>query len=149
MAKRRYDSVKGEFEGESENWSTKTGKKSKAEQAAQQKVKATGEQQYAIDASTGAIETKGGMEKAIKDFMASKKTVEPAKEEVAPAPAPEAPAEDESKKPWGNSGKFNLKQANTAKSNIKTMLGSQYDEEFWTDEMVEEFMESNPDIYKE
>lgn len=151
LAKQKYDVVKGEFEGESENWSTKGGKKSAAEKEAIQKVKATGEQQYAIDKATGAIETKGGMAKAIKEFV-DKKT-QP-KEEIpaqtpAQAPAAEAPAPapDTSKMPWGKSGKFSVKDSDTARANIKEMMGGEYDEEFWTDDVLEEFMEGNPTIY--
>lgn len=153
MAKRRYDQVKGEFEGESESWSTKTGKKSAAEKAAAQKVKSTGEQQYAIDASTGAIETKGGMKKALKDFADKKKAPEAApvmeekvEEKVAteqPAPIVENP---EDKKPWG-SGKYNIGQKNKAIASIKKELGDEYDPEIWEDETnLEEFIESNPTI---
>lgn len=150
LAKKRYDSVKGEFEGETENWQTKGGKKSAAEQAAIQKVKSTGEQQYAIDASTGAIETKGGLKKAMKDFAEKKKApvVEEPKvaEPVAEAPV-EAPKENpEDKKPWG-SGKYNIGQKNKAISVIKEMLGDEYDAEIWEDEgSLEEFIEQNPTI---
>jgi len=150
MAKRRYDTVKGEFLGESESWSTKTGKKSAAEQAAVEKAKATGEQQYAIDASTGAIETKGGLKKAMKDFAEKKKA--PVVEEPKVAePAAEAPVEapkenPEDKKPWG-SGKYNIGQKNKAISVIKEMLGDEYDAEIWEDEgSLEEFIEQNPTI---
>lgn len=158
MAKRRYDTVKGEFLGESESWSTKTGKKSAAEQAAIEKAKATGEQQYAIDASTGAIETKGGMKKALKDFAEKKKAPEkaPVVEEkveesvTAEQPAKEQPApvieNPEDKKPWG-SGKYNIGQKNKAIASIKKELGDEYDPEIWEDETnLEEFIESNPTI---
>ena len=152
MAKKRYDTVKGEFEGESKNWSTKTGKKSAAEKAAIQKAKSTGEQQFAIDSSTGAIETKGGMKKALKDFAEKKKA--PVVEEKVEEKVEEQPAQNEQpvaenpedKKPWG-SGKYNIGQKNKALNKIKAELGDEYDAEIWEDEStLEEFIDSQPTI---
>lgn len=150
LAKKKYDTVKGEFEGETENWETKGGKKSAAEKAAIEKVKATGEQQYAIDASTGAIETKGGMKKAMQEFAAKKKAPvveEKVEEKVEEQVQPEQPKENpEDKKPWG-SGKYNLGQKKKVMEKIKQELGDEYDAELWEDETnLEEFIEANPTI---
>lgn len=77
VAKRRYDSVKGEFESESTVFDeTKKGRAGKEEQAAKQKAQATGEEQAVIDASTGGIKLKPG-------------TVIPKPLPVAPQPAPQ------------------------------------------------------------
>lgn len=146
LAKQKYDTVKGEFEGESENWSTKGGKKSAAEKEAIEKVKETGEQQYAIDKASGAIETKGGMAKAIKEFVEEKKKPAPAKEEVKVEEKVEEKP-DTSKMPWGKSGKFTVADSEVARNKIKAEMGENYDEEFWTDEFLEEFMEQNPTVY--
>lgn len=143
LAKKKYDTVKGEFEGESENWSTKGGKKSATEKEAIEKVQETGEQQYVIDPENKAIETKD----KIKKFIEEKK--EPAAP-VQETPAPEEKTEEqveEQEVAWGKSGKFTNKQADKARMNIKNMMGDEYDEEFWTDDVLEEFMESNPEIY--
>ena len=61
VAKRRYDSVKGEFESESTVFEeTKKGRLSKEEMAAKQKAKATGEEEAVINPSTGGIKLKPG-----------------------------------------------------------------------------------------
>lgn len=61
VAKRRFDSVKGEFEGESDVFSeSKPGRSSKEESAAKQKAEATGEEQYVASQKTGGIKLKPG-----------------------------------------------------------------------------------------
>lgn len=61
VGKRRYDSVKGEFEGENENFSeTKKGRPGKEEAAAKQKAQASGEEQAVINQNTGGIKSKPG-----------------------------------------------------------------------------------------
>ena len=61
VAKRRYDTVKGEFEGESSVFNeTKKGRPAADEKAAKQKAQATGEEQAVINQNTGAIKTKPG-----------------------------------------------------------------------------------------
>lgn len=61
VAKRRYDSVKGEFESESSVFGeTKKGRPGKEEQAAKQQAQANGEEQAVINQSTGGIKTKPG-----------------------------------------------------------------------------------------
>lgn len=139
---KEYDKNLGEFKGESENWETKKGGKSKEEKEAIDKVKQSGEQQNVIEKETGAIKVKGG-KKAIQDFIESKKEpekVEPVKEEVKE----EVKVQEEPDKPWGKTGKFTEKQANKAKEAIKAELGpNEFDESFWTDEVLEEFMQLN------
>lgn len=173
MAK-EYDSSIGEFryrEGDNEDgspkfstekdqWQTKGGKKSQAEMEAIKKAHDTKEQQYAINAKTGAIENKGGekMNKAIKEFVKAKQEpVAPAKSEIGNEPAtqeqeqPEQPVAAENKpnpedeKPWG-SGKYNIGQKNAALNTIKKELGAEFDESFWDDANLEEFIEQNPSI---
>lgn len=148
MAK-EYDSSLGEYKGESENWKTKAGVKSKAEKEAIGKAKSEKAQQNVI-AKEGGIEQVGGSKKkAIQDFIKSKKEPEEVKEEVTEEAVKEEPVvNEEEKQPWGKSGKFTLGDKNKAVSRMKEELGSEYDEEFWTDEMIEEFIESNPDILK-
>lgn len=149
MAK-EYDSSIGEYKGESQNWSTKSGKKSSAEKEAMGKAKAEKSQQNVIEKETGAIETVGGMKKKINDFIKSKKEPEPVKEEPAPESEPiqEPPVVED--KPWGKSGKFKESDKNKALANIKKELSESggYDEEFWDDDTLEEFMEQNPDVLK-
>ena len=78
VAKRRYDSVKGEFEQESTVFSeTKKGRAGKEEQAAKQKVQSTGEEQAVINTGTGGIKLKPG-------------TVVPQPLPKAPQPSPSA-----------------------------------------------------------
>ena len=61
VAKRRYDSVKGEFASESEVFSeTKKGRPGKEEAAAKQKAQASGEEQAVISQKTGGIKLKPG-----------------------------------------------------------------------------------------
>ena len=61
VAKRKYDSVKGEFESESSVFEeTKKGRAGKEEQAAKQKAYVTGEEQAVINPSTGGIKLKPG-----------------------------------------------------------------------------------------
>lgn len=61
VAKRKYDTVKGEFEGESSVFEeTKKGRSSLEEKAAKQQAQASGEEQAVINQSTGAIKTKPG-----------------------------------------------------------------------------------------
>ena len=61
VAKRKYDTVKGEFEGESSVFEeTKKGRSSKEESAAKQQAQASGEEQAVINQETGAIKTKPG-----------------------------------------------------------------------------------------
>ena len=140
-----YDEIIGdEFSGKGEaaNWTTKTGKKSNAEKEAMGKAKAEKAQQNVIHKESGAIETVGGnkdTKKAITDFIKSKQ--EPAQPEQEPIQEPVV--ED---KPWGKTGKFKESDKNKALSRIKQELGSEYNEEFWTDENLEEVMEQNPDL---
>ena len=62
VAKRRYDSVKGEFESESHVFDeTKKGAPSNAAKAAKQKAEATGEEQAVIDPNTGGMRLKPGV----------------------------------------------------------------------------------------
>ena len=152
LAKKKYDTVKGEFEGESENWKTKTGSKSAAEKAAIEKVQATGQQQNPIDVNTGAIETKGGMKKKMQEFVKAK--TEPKVQEKAPEAVQEDKIEEqgqtyvseEDKKPWG-SGKYNMGQKKKALERAKQELGDEYDPMLWEDDaFLEEFIDSNPDI---
>lgn len=61
VAYAKYDVKKGEFEGESENWSTKIGAKSKEEKAAMQQMKASGETEQAVlNKEDGSIKQKPG-----------------------------------------------------------------------------------------
>lgn len=61
VAKRRYDSVKGEFEGESSVFDeTKKGRPGAEENAAKQKAQATGTEQAVLNQDTKAIKTKPG-----------------------------------------------------------------------------------------
>ena len=153
VAKKRYDSVKGEFEGETENWQTKTGKKSAAEKAAIEKVKATGEQQNPIDVNTGAIENVHMKEK-MQEFAKAKKAPVAPKEEVKveeqktteEPPVSQPAVNPEDQKPWG-SGKYNVGQKNKAIAAAKKMLGDEYDPEIWEDEgNLEEFIEQYPEV---
>lgn len=86
VAKRRYDSVKGEFVGESEVFSeTKKGRPGKDEAAAKQKAQASGEEQAVIDQKTGGIKLKPGT-------VLSKPTPKPQPQPAAPtAPTPVVP----------------------------------------------------------
>lgn len=86
VAKKRYDSVKGEFEGESETFAeTKKGRPSKDAMAAKQKAEATGEEQAVIDSNTDGMKGKG--------LNAPKKDIEPEPAEpTQPTPVvPETP----------------------------------------------------------
>ena len=78
IAKRRYDTVKGEFVGESRTFKeSKKGKMGKEEQAAKQLAQATGQEQAVIDQASGGIKLKPGV------------TFAPApKPTPAPTPAP-------------------------------------------------------------
>lgn len=143
---KEYDESLGEYKGESENWKTKTGRKSAAEKEAQQKVKETGEQQNVINKETGGIETVG-LKKKIEKFVESKK--EPEKEmekEMESVQVPEGALEPEEKinpedqEPWGKTGKITKGQVKKAKENIKAKLGSEFDETFWDDDTLEEFI---------
>lgn len=61
VAKRRYDTVKGEFEKESKVFEEgKKGAPTQEEKAAQQKAQATGEEQFVIDQKSGGIKVKPG-----------------------------------------------------------------------------------------
>lgn len=146
LAKKKYDTVKGEFEGESENWQTKTGKKSAAEKAAIEKVQATGQQQNPIDVNTGAIETKGGMKKKMQEFAKAKKEPEQPKVEEKVQEQGQTYVSEEDKQPWG-SGKYNMGQKKKALERAKQELGDEYDPMLWEDDaFLEEFIDSNPDI---
>lgn len=61
VAKRKYDAVKGEFEGESSIFAeTKKGRYGKEERAAKQKAQASGAEQGVISQSTGGLKLKPG-----------------------------------------------------------------------------------------
>lgn len=141
MAK-EYNKDLGEFKGESENWTTKTGTKSQAEKAAIQKAHDSKQQQNVISAKHGGIESIGEFKKKAQAFMAEKQkpqaapVAEPVKEEVAV----------EESKPWGKTGKFTEKQAEIAKANVKKMFGD--DADLISDDELEETMASNPEIFE-
>ena len=146
LAKKKYDTVKGEFEGESENWQTKTGKKSTAEKAAIEKVQATGQQQNPIDVHTGAIETKGGLKAKMQEFAKAKKEPEQPKVEEKVQEQGQSYVSEEDKQSWG-SGKYNMGQKKKALERAKQELGDEYDPMLWEDDaFLEEFIDSNPDI---
>lgn len=136
MAK-EYDSSLGEFKGESENWSTKKGGKSKEEKSAKEEVEKTGEQQNVIEKETGGIKVMG---KKFKDFVKAKEEP-PVKEEPAPVKE-EVKEEVVQEKPWGKTGKFTDLVANNFKAKMKTELGDEYNEEIMTDDVIEEFLGS-------
>ena len=142
---KEYDKDLGEFKGESANWQTKTGKKSVAEKEAIGKAKAEKAQQNVIEKETGGIETVGN-KKAIKEFMEAKKEPEKIKEEKVEETVKEEPVVHD--EPWGATGKYKMSDKNKALNVIKKELGDEYDEEFWNDATLEEFIEGNPDILK-
>lgn len=66
VAKRKYDTLKGEFEGESHVFdSTKKGRHSQEELAAQQRAKAGNSEQGVINQNTGGLKLKPGTPKPI------------------------------------------------------------------------------------
>ena len=142
MAK-EYDKDLGEYKGEGENWSTKTGRKSKEEKAAVEQVQQGGGQQNVIEAESGGIKTMG---KKFKQFVKDKEEPEvPAQEEpVGEQPVSEEPQEIQAQ-PWGKSGKFNSIIHDNFLAKMKNELGSEYDEEQMTDELVEDFLLSLSD----
>ena len=139
MAK-EYDKSLGEYKGESENWKTKTGKKSASEVEAAQQVKKSKEQQNVIEKETGGIETVG---KKFKEFVESKKkpveeeVKEEAKEEVKEEPV----VQDV---PFGSSGKLTQRHADNFKKQMKAELGSDFDNDI-DDATIEEFLLSLSD----
>ena len=79
VAKRKYDTVKGEFEGESSVFEeTKKGRSSLEEKAAKQQAKASGEEQAVINQNTGAIKTKPGTPPMVAPTPTPKPTPKPA-----------------------------------------------------------------------
>lgn len=138
-----YDSIVGKsFEGKGEqaNWTTKTGTKSQAEKAAIQKAHDSKQQQNVISAKHGGIETLGEAKKKLEKVIESKKQAAPVQEEV------KEEVKVEQSKPWGKTGKFNEKQAEIAKANVKKMFGD--DADLITDDELEETMASNPEIFE-
>lgn len=62
IAKKRYNKVNGEFNGESKVFDeTKKGRRTAEEKAAQQQAKATGEEQGVISSQTGGLKVKPGI----------------------------------------------------------------------------------------
>ena len=148
---KEYDSSLGEYKGESSNWSTKTGRKSKEELIAQEKAKKEKTQQNVI-AKEGGIQRvnekkQGKLSEQFMDFMKNKEkepevTKEVAKEEVvSPAPEVENKVEDKIEdKPWGKSGELKERHATNFKAQMKDELGDEYDPELMNDEEIEQFL---------
>lgn len=105
-AKRRYDSVKGEFEQESELFAeTKKGRSSKEEKAAKQQVQATGKEQAVISQPSGGIKLKPGVQPNM-----------PKSAPVQPTPAQPTPASPVAPQPGTVGGQQPQAQAQPSQS---------------------------------
>ena len=148
QAKKAYNEELKEFMGESEDWfETKFGKKSKTEQAAIEQVQKTGKQAPVIGADGGIEKYVKGGNKAVKDFIQSKKqpVSAPVSQPSKPAEPVSAPAQAPVKedKPWGKTGTFTESQKDAFVEELKKT--PDYDPDFFTDEFIEEFMLENKD----
>ena len=169
VARGSYDSVKGEFQGESQVFDkVKVGKKSAEEKLAKQQVEAAGGGEQAV------IEKTGGGIKIAPHSVQVKTYVKPKTEKKVPDKsyiAPSMPvggekpeksvesstspstsgAESASNKievknianePFG-SGKYTMGEAEAIKDYIKSEMGEDFDEDMWDDKTLEEFIDSN------
>lgn len=88
VGKRRYDTVKGEFEGESSVFDeTKKGRRSADEKAAQQKAQASGQETPVINQNTGAMKVKPGTPAMVAPQPKPQPAPQP-RPQPAPQPAP-------------------------------------------------------------
>lgn len=134
---KEYSEELGEYEGESSHWKSKSGKKSKEEEAASELVKEKGEQQFVLNKETGAIKVKGegkGKGKEFKKFVEEKK-----EEKEKETPTVEEPPKTEDK-PFGTSGKLTQRHVDNFKKQLKEDLENQVDEADLTDENIEAFL---------
>lgn len=165
LAKKKYDTVKGEFQGESHVFDeTKKGRPGKEEAAAKQKVEATGEEQPVISQKTGGIKLKpGSVFVPSKPVGETPKPKAPAPQPAAPiAPTPVIPAQPTEPAPQPEattapapttpaepvkfgSGKYTSEQAKAVRDQIKAeyaKAGEEYDPIFDNDEFLEQFIDS-------
>lgn len=111
VAKRRYDSVKGEFEMESSVFDqTKRGIKSQDEKAALQKVQATGQEAEVIDKTTGGIKIKPGT--VIPKTLPTNKQPQPGAQPTPTPVIPNTPTQQPNQQP--------TQQQTTTAPNINT-----------------------------
>lgn len=160
VARGSYDSVKGEFQGESATFDKiKSGKKSAEEKAAKQKAEATGEEQAVmakeggIKVAPGTIQAKTYVKPTIAKTAPEKSPVIPTGESVSEEEKKEVSSESAgptkievkniANEPFGKSGKYTVGQAEAVKEEIKKQLGDEFDEEDWDDEAIESFIDSN------
>lgn len=153
VAKRRYDTVKGEFEGESSVFEeTKKGRPGKEEMAAKQKAQATGEETPVIEQISGGIKLKPGTIEVKPETKPTKPTKPTmgSKAETTPVVPSEPTTEKEEEKvtnfasenePVG-SGKYTSAQMKSVRDYLKTELGGEYDPMFDDDEILEQFIDS-------
>lgn len=122
VAKRMYDKVKGEFQGESSVFDkSKLGKTSQEAKAAQQKAKSTKEAQYVISPESGGI--KGG-QKELQELIDSipAKVEKPYKKKEAPVMQAAAPEIKEAPK----SEKAGIKYSAEDIKKIKDFFNAKY-----------------------
>lgn len=122
VAKRMYDKVKGEFQGESSVFDkSKLGKTSQEAKAAQQKAKSTKEAQYVISPESGGI--KGG-QKELQELIDSipAKVEKPYKKKEAPIMQTAAPEVKEAPK----SEKAGIKYSAEDIKKIKDFFNAKY-----------------------
>ena len=92
---------------------------------------------------TGAIKAMGDK---FKKFVQEKKGgEEPPVSEEPVQEGGEQPVEEVKDQPFGSSGKLTTRHADNFKAKMKEELGSEYDEEMMTDDVVEEFLLSLSD----
>ena len=162
IAKRRYDTVKGEFEQESSVFDeAKKGRSTQDEKAAKQKAQATGEEQYVIDQNTASIAIKPGTIQPLSHPTTIGSKPSPAQYQkpspVAPAQhgqqpqvqaqaqASPEPASAPEAKPLPEkfgSGKYSPEQGIAVRNYLKEELGPNYNPMFDDDEVLEQFIDS-------
>lgn len=147
VGKRRYDTVKGEFEGEHDVFAeTKKGRRAADEKAAQQKAQASGQETPVIDQNTGAMKIKPGTPK----LQAKQIHVQPSAPQEgmkAPeTPVVQAEASEPTQQPAQNGSKYTAEEFKAAREAIKKEMekaGMEYDPLFDDDEVLAEYLDQN------
>lgn len=153
VAKRKYDKVKGEFEGEHDVFGeTKKGRRGKEEKAAIQKAVANGSEQGVINQSTGGLKIKPGTPKLQPKQVHIQAPQPQPKPGVQPTPTPIAPQQPnavQEKQPEAtaqSAPKYTPEEFKAAREAIKgefQKAGMEYDPMFDDDDILAEYLDQN------
>lgn len=147
VGKERYDTVKGEFTGESSVFSGKSGKSSQAEKAAKSEVAKTGKQAYVFGPGGKkdgiAVYRKKG-QPVPAPVSAPAPTSQPVAPQAAPAPQPQAPA-PQAAQPAQFTPK--LKHSDSEIKQARQILSAQnIDTSGYTDEQIDQIIDEYFDV---